>query len=263
MIGLRIDVDGYYGLVYGVPNLLDLFDKHGLKATFFINMGKEANILDLFRYRLLKRKGLSSVDLAVGWRYSLKQKLRMALFPQKLGCVHCEILKEIEKRGHEAQVHAWNHLKWTKDFENINVEEELTNMINSYEMCLGKKPIGIVCPQFRYDKRVLDALDKFGFKYAGDMPGDKPFYPAPEGKKYAHMQIPTTLTENIEEMKNRGLSLEQIKNTFKNHIDAGGYRCIYFHADYEGLKGLSDFEELLKFLKIKTNTYNDIYKKYK
>jgi len=51
---ISIHVDGYYGLVKGVPNLLNLFDNYGIKATFFVNMGKEANLFQILKYRKKK-----------------------------------------------------------------------------------------------------------------------------------------------------------------------------------------------------------------
>ena len=48
---LRVDVDGYYGLVEGVPALIDLFQELGIRASFFFNMGREANLLEILRYR--------------------------------------------------------------------------------------------------------------------------------------------------------------------------------------------------------------------
>ncbi|MEM3393867.1 MAG: polysaccharide deacetylase family protein [Candidatus Methanomethylicia archaeon] len=263
MIGLRIDVDGYYGLTIGVKNLLEIFDKNNMKATFFINMGRESGPLDFLKYRFFRKNRLSEIDEKVKTRYSLNQKIRMIALPKWLGCKHCEILREIKNHGHDVQVHAWNHLKWTKDFENVDVECEIKKMVESYKKCMNKNPVGFASPGFKFDKRVLDVLDEMKFKFSSDMIGKFPFRPEYEGKIYKHLQIPLTLKSNIEEMLASKIGFDGIVRIYKKHLSKNEYRCIYFHADYEGLIGKNIFEKLIKNLNIKTVSLYEIYKNFK
>ena len=113
-ISISIHVDGYYGLTKGVDNLLRLFDKYKIKVSFFVNMGKEANILELLKHR---SQDLKEEDKGIVKRYSKIQLIKMVLLSRKLGHGNCKILRKILEKGHEVNPHSWSHLKWSKNFK--------------------------------------------------------------------------------------------------------------------------------------------------
>ena len=39
---LKVDVDTYAGTVNGIPRLLDVFARHGVRATFFFSLGPDS-----------------------------------------------------------------------------------------------------------------------------------------------------------------------------------------------------------------------------
>ena len=51
---LKTDVDTYEGLRKGVPNLINIFDKYNIRATFFIAMGYDNSgkaVFNIFRQK--------------------------------------------------------------------------------------------------------------------------------------------------------------------------------------------------------------------
>ncbi|RLG16990.1 hypothetical protein DRN75_04280 [Nanoarchaeota archaeon] len=246
---IRVDVDGYYGLVEGVPNVLKLFSKYGIKATFFFNMGREAGLWQLLRYR---SRNLSNLDKSVVSRYSLWQKLNRVFFPRWLGAKHCDILLATEHAGHEVEPHAWNHLLWTKNFNNIDVYDQLKCMKESFMQCFNKPPVGFAPPGKIFDDRVLDALVRLGYKYVCTNKGKKP-------TKQKVWRIPLTFSYTPEELLSMGWSKEKIISKFYSEMKKP-FASVYFHADAEGRILLDLLEGIIKKIKGETLLYKDIIK---
>lgn len=238
MLILSIHVDGYYGLVKGVPKILDLLDKYNLKATFFVNMGREATIFDLLKYR---SKKLKKIDNKIVKRYSKNQLIKIVLSSRKLGHGNCKILREIIKKGHELNPHSWSHLKWSKD-KKVDFEKEIKKMKKSFFKCTGKYPLGFAPPTWKINDTILKILKKEGFEYIEIDKGSV--------KKDGILLIPLSFPKNIEELLNEGKSREEILEIYKKEINKK-YSHLYFHADFEGFKGLKIFEEVLSMIKNK------------
>ena len=248
---ISIHVDGYYGLVKGVPNLLNLFDKYNIKATFFINMGREANLFQLLKYR--KNSQISDKDRKVFSRYSKKEMMKMALFNRALGGKHKRLLREIVKRGHEVNPHCWSHLLWSKNFEGINHLREIQKMKKSYFKIFGKNPKGFAPPTWKFNDKVVDILIKEGFSYLSVDNCLKKIT-----KKQGLKIIPLSFGKNIEELRNEKKTWEEILSIYKKEMGRE-YVNLYFHADYEGIGGINLFEDVLKLSgRKKTILYKDL-----
>ena len=88
---LRIDVESQKGIVEGIPRILDLLKEFDFKASFYLTMGGESNLLELIKYRGgLKTAGERGIKI-----FSLKEKIRMALFPKDFVRNNINILKRI------------------------------------------------------------------------------------------------------------------------------------------------------------------------
>lgn len=248
---ISIHVDGYYGLVRGIPNLLRLFDKYNIKATFFINMGMEANIFQLLRYR--NKKNISDSDEKVLSRYSKKQMIEMLLLNRSLGNKYSKLLLEIKGRGHEVNPHCWSHLLWSKNFDKVNHLLEIRKMKKTYFKIFNKNPIGFAPPTWKFNNKIIELLKKEGFQYLATSGPSRNIF-----KKNGLRIIPLSFSENIEELLNKGKSRKEILKIYKKEIDKE-YVNLYFHADFEGLRGIELFEEVLKLIKNKKITlYKDL-----
>lgn len=238
---ISIHVDGYYGLVLGVPRILDLLKKYNLKATFFVNMGREANLLELLKYR---SNGLREKDKKIIKRYSKIQMIKMAFLQRKIGSGHSKILKEIVQRGHEIQPHGWSHLKWSKNFEKLSYKKEIYLMKKSFFRAVGFFPTKFVAPDWKINSKVLSYLEKQGFKEVCILKKDIKFFLRDLKIKPDILSFDKTPEELLQEGKTKQEILSIYKQEFAKK-DAH----LYFHADYEGLTGLNLFDEILRELK--------------
>lgn len=225
-VSISIHVDGYYGLTKGIENLLSLFEKYGVRASFFINMGDEASILDLLRYR---SRGENKMDMKISNRYTKKELIRMLLFPRKLGHAHKEVLRKIIDKGHEVNPHCWSHLRWSKNFERIDFEKEIKKMKEAFYKCIGKNPKGFSPPTWKINEKVLGVLKKQGFEYVGVNKGEI-------SEKMGIKIIPLSFQKNIEELLMEGKSEQEVLDIYKDEFKKS-YVNLYFHADFEGLRG--------------------------
>lgn len=112
---MRFDVDTEACMVEGVPRLLDLADRLGVRFTFFFNMGRAVS-----RRRMLSGllgRGASSrpsaAKLSPLQKLGVRGYLRTALLNPLVGAAHPEILREAHERGHEVGLHGGsNHACW-------------------------------------------------------------------------------------------------------------------------------------------------------
>ncbi len=248
---VSVHVDGYYGLKYGVTNLLELFKKYNIKATFFVNMGREAGIFKILKYRT---KELKKSDKEIVNRYSKIQMLRMLFFPRALGYKNCKILKQIKDAGHEVNPHCWSHLLWSKNFDKMDIENQIKKMKESFVRCLNQEPTGFAPPTWKWNSRVIDFLKKAGFSYIST--NNAKF--SKITKSNGITLIPLTYDKTPEEMLNEGMSEKEVIKYYKEKVIKKEFN-IYFHADYEGIRGLKLTEEILKLINPKTlKTYTEI-----
>jgi len=250
-LSISIHVDGYYGLVKGVPNLLKLFDRYNIKVTFFINMGREANIFQLLRYR--KNSQISEGDKKVFSRYSKKEILEMMLLNRALGGKHKKLLREIAKRGHEVNPHCWSHLLWSKNFDGINHLKEIQKMKKSYFEIFRENPKGFAPPTWKFNDKVIGILKREGFEYLAV----NDCFSKVCRRKGLNV-IPLSFGKNVEELENEGKTRDEILELYRKELKKK-YVNLYFHADYEGLAGIGMFEEILKMIGNKrTKLYNEL-----
>jgi undecaprenyl phosphate-alpha-L-ara4FN deformylase len=253
-ISIAVHVDGYYGLKYGVRNMLDLFDKYNIKASFFINMGKEAGIFKILKYYGGSEGSTGSTKSTVG-RYTKFQILRMLFFPKNLGNSNCEILEEIKRKGHEVNPHCWSHIMWSKNFNNLNIPEQFSKMCNAFDKCVHERPIGFVPPTWKWDVRVINEMKNFKLKYLSVNEGKMQW-------KDGILIIPLTFEKTPEELLNQGLGEEKILKIYEKEIKGKKFVNLYFHADFEGIAGIKLFEKILKLVNPKEiKMYQEIYSK--
>ena len=227
MIAFRFDIDTHRGLVVQTPPLLELLDDFGIKATFFCVMGREANLHEIVTLRLMA-PAESKSKLNVQAKGGATSILKAALRPRWVGSRNPRHLLEIVERGHELQPHGWSHIRWQRSLDRIDVADHLRRALDSLEEVTGERPTGWAAPGRTTSAAALEAIDEAGLLYAGDLDGEGPF--VPDGHR--HVQLPITRHETIAEMRQRGLSDDEIVISYLRDIDDNpDYCCIYEHPD--------------------------------
>ena len=104
-VALRVDVDTRRGLAEGVPRLLELFRRAGVRASFFVTLGPD-------RSGLAIRRALRPSFLYKMWRtnplklYGLRTLLSGTLLPAlPVGAGAPALLRQIADEGHEVAPH--------------------------------------------------------------------------------------------------------------------------------------------------------------
>jgi peptidoglycan/xylan/chitin deacetylase (PgdA/CDA1 family) len=242
---LRVDLESDKG-IKAVPKLLNLLKKYNIKASFYIPMGGESNILDLLRYRgRLKSAGERKIKV-----FSLLDKIRMILFPRDFVKSNKKILKRILKEGHELGLHGWKHREWTRGLEKINIRKRIQMAKEKYIKIFGKNPTSFASPGFNINNRVIAILERQGIRYVSDFEGKEPKYYG----KIKNIPI-TILGENkmpiIEYWVGKRKTDKEILEIFKEDIKDKKLISFYIHGLFEARFKLDLLEEVFKFIKNK------------
>ncbi len=242
---LRVDLESDKG-IKAVPKLLDLLKKYYIKASFYIPMGGESNILDLLRYRgRLKSAGERKIKV-----FSLLDKIRMILFPRDFVKSNKKILKRVLKEGHELGLHGWKHREWTRGLEKINIRKRIQMAKEKYIKLFGKNPTSFASPGFNTNNGVIAMLEKQGIRYVSDFEGKEPKYYG----KIKNIPI-TILGENkmpfIEYWIGKRKTDKEILEIFKEDIKDKKLILFYIHGLFEARFKLGLLEEVFKFIKNK------------
>lgn len=267
MLGLRFDIDSHYGLTKRLNPLLDLLSRHGLRASFFCVMGADANIAEIVRLRLLgtsktkvpeKRTGANG---AYGDGHRIRKIMHTLAYPRKVGSAHPDILRRLTEMGHEVYPHGWSHIQWQRNLDNIDIPDHLNRCIEAYSSIFSTKPAGFASPARCYNRAALEAFDKAGFSFVGDMDGDRPFYPG--GRSC--LQIPITWFVTIDELRFQGLSETQIVDAYAAHILGREFAVIYEHPDNlhgSELRILDRLFSVIRDNRVEVGTFSEICRKY-
>jgi len=240
MLGLKIDVDTYWGMKNGVPSLLQTLKEFNLKGTFFLSIGPDNSgraALQLIRNPLFFKKMMRTNAAALyGWRTALYGTLLPApmialSFPQ--------IIKEIIAEGHEVQFHAWDHRRWQDELSRKSenwIRDWFAKGIAGFEKLTENKPTAFGAPSWLIDDRVLEIIKEYKFDYVSCTRAKAPFI----HEAINILEIPSDLPcfEEIDTPKGVSIIMDLIKN--------GVIHVLPVHAEVEGGIFENEFRELLK-----------------
>jgi len=238
LLGLRIDVDTHQGMRDGVPRLLDLLGKAGVRGTFYLAMGPDRSGLALAN--VFTQPGF----LAKLWRsgapgiYSLRTLLSGTLLPSRpVGTGFPDHLRRADREGHETGVHGWDHRRWQDRLHRFSKEEiadELDRGARAYEAILGRRPGTFAAPAWRSCGESLRHQEGLGLAYASDCRGTEPFLPILAKDLLTTPQVPTTLPTLDETLGRTDRDAAAFFARVLAQAQAAAWPVLAVHAELEG-----------------------------
>jgi peptidoglycan/xylan/chitin deacetylase (PgdA/CDA1 family) len=250
-LALRITVGTYVGMRDGVPALLAILDRFGIRATFYLSLGPDNSgkaIRRIFLVPELVKKLLQTRPLS---RYGLKTLLYGTLLPAPvIGQKLPQVIRSIDAAGHELGIHGWDQVKWhdlLPWFPKPVTAMELGKAGAAFEALLGRRARTTAAPGWIVSADSLEVQDAMGLDYCSDTRGTSPFYPVVNGRSFNTLQIPTTWPTRDELLGEEGIADVAVNDHLCRHLHPG-LNVHTIRAELEGLTMQSHLTELLTHL---------------
>ena len=246
-IALRIDVDTYRGTREGVPRLLDILAREGIRATFFLSVGPDN--MGRHLWRLLKPKFLmkmlrSNAASLYGWDILFAG----TAWPGRLmGKGLAPIMRRIVEAGHEVGLHAWDHHAWQAWSGRWDVDrqyQEIKRGVDVLEQIIGEKISCSAVPGWRGNQATVEAKERFGFRYNSDCRGEHMFRPLLGDGTVGTPQIPVDLP-TFDEVIGRETDNANFNGYILEKLRSSLLGVYTIHAEVEGIVQASEFSALI------------------
>lgn len=198
-LALKVDVDTYRGTLEGVPRLVDLFVKHGIKATFFFSLGPDTSgkaIKRIFRKGFVK-KVLSASPAA---SYGLRTMLYGTLLPAPDIGGRSETvarMREAAAAGHSVGIHAWDHIDWHDHLPTMSrgrIEDVVAKEHARFREIFGRPAAFQAAPGWTATALSAEVQEAHGIVATSDTRGGEPFFALrADGTPSKVLEIPSTL----------------------------------------------------------------------
>lgn len=248
-VALKIDVDTYRGTKEGVPQLVSLFKKFDVNATFLFSLGPDNTgrvIKRIFKSGFLKKVTRTSA-LSV---YGLKTLGNGLLWPgPHIGKKCVSEMRSAYDAGHEVGIHAYDHVFWHDYLLKLSYQETKEEFEKAYAMffnVFGFEAKTAGAAGWQASKSSLRLYDEFALEYGSDVRGDFPFLPKMDEIIFKTPQVPTTLP-TLDEMLGRDeFQEEAIAPYLFSQIKKQKFPVFTIHAEFEGMFMRDWFEDFLK-----------------
>jgi len=216
LLALKIDVHSLRGMRDGVPKLVDILQRHGASATFYLTLGHDRPHL------------LPSGDIA---RRS------------------ADLMRHVRDQGFETGVLAYDGGQWQRrivDAPGGWVEAQMRRAIDRYAEVFGDAPRTHGATGWRASLHALRLTQRLGFDYASDGRGSSPHLPVWNAELIRCPQFPTTLP-TLDELVRSGAASDDnaAAHLLRSTAEAAYDHVFALSAEREGGKLAAVFEQLV------------------
>ncbi len=251
VISLKVDVDTYEGMLHGVPRLLDAFRRYGVRATFFLSFGPDRSGLAMLQMLRSPRFAAKMFKTNAASMYGLRTVFSGTLLPARtIAAAFPDVVRRIEREGHEVAIHAWDHRAWQDDlpkFKAHRIQAHYDRSWAAYRAILGHEPLGIGAPAWMTTPESLHLQDRRGLMYASDLRGGAPCR-LQVGERILHTPQFPAIGLCIEELVCLGVQSEAalIRGLMRLVVEQPvPQRIVTLHAEVEGGAYLPLLDQLL------------------
>jgi len=254
LFAFRFDIDSEKCIKQGVPNLLGLADRLGVKFSFFFNIGRAVAPLSSF-LNLFNRTDSTAAghSLSALKKLGFYHFLRTALLNPYVGAANLDIITEASKRGHEVALHGGkNHAKWVEKITSWNETEILHQLTWAIDILKNRKIeiTAFASPCWKGTNRLYSVLSDLNFAYVSDNPN----YLSQEIPKVLSLpNVPVNMLGEpghiayIEHKRAQGMNNRQIVETFRMELkQLDKFATIFEHPYFAGTTELDLTEQLVR-----------------
>lgn len=249
-LALKVDVDTLDGTRSGVPELLRLFARHGVRATFLFSLGPDHTgraVRRIFRPGFFRKVRRTSVVSHYGWRTLLYGTL---LPGPDIGGKTADVMRSVAAAGHEVGVHCFDHVLWQDHVVTADptwTRRQIDLAYARFSEIFGRPPAVHGAAGWQMNPSAYRAEADLGFRYASDTRGRCPYWPVIDGTRAGCLQLPTTLPTLDELIGRDDLPQATPVAALAAATERGGEAGHVFtlHAEIEGGLLRAEFEALL------------------
>jgi len=249
-LALKIDVDTYRGTRDGVPRLLQLLERHGVRATFLFSVGPDHTgraIRRVFRPGFVRKVSRTSVVSSYGFTTLLYGTL---LPGPDIGRRCADVMRAARAAGHEVGIHTYDHVRWQDGVSNAGADWTLREMrlaCDRFQDIFGEPAHVHGAAGWQMNRYAFRFTQRLGFRFCSDTRGSGPFVPICEAEIIACPQLPTTLPTLDELIGTDGITAENVAGRLlaltENPAPTGHVYTL--HAELEGNRLTGVFDALL------------------
>ncbi|MCF8031757.1 MAG: polysaccharide deacetylase family protein [Desulfarculaceae bacterium] len=245
---LKVDIDTKVGLQEGVPRLLDIFARAGVKASIFVAMGPDHSGRALAR---LVKPGFLQKQLRSGaaGAYGLTTMLYGVALPGPIIAQTApHLFREIMTQGHEAGLHGWDHVFWHDRMRHLppsRLRSHLGRAWRLFKQITGQAPAAFASPGWQITPDGYAALAAMGITHASCVRGAAPFRPLKHGRALPLVELPTTMPTLDEVLGRGGVDLDNAAAHLAGQVRPGELNVFTLHGEVEGRAQAPVLRELI------------------